>query len=343
MALRRALRLLSSLATGRMIYAHFAVTHRCNLACRMCAARRDVQGELSLPEVAAAARTLRRLGVVYLSVSGGEPLLRDDLGGILRALRGMDFRFRVLTNGTLADAPRMRELARAGLREVSVSLHSLDPAKHDAVGGTPGAHAAVLRNLEAIGASLRGSGNVLLLNTVVSPLNIAELPRMADFAREAGYLVSFVPIEDRPGGEFAFREADHPLVYDVYARLAAMKRGGRSAIFNSSLFLEQSRRHLTSRRRVWSCEAGRRYCSVNPAGMLSICHRFPPEGSLLDGALPGRLGAPAYERRRRELIGSCAGCLRPCWAEVTNVFADRGSLAEMARNLLGRTGTAESP
>ncbi|MDD5629164.1 MAG: radical SAM protein [Elusimicrobia bacterium] len=335
MSLRPILRLCRSLLGGRMIYAHWGLTHRCNLGCRMCAVRRDPRPELPLPQLATAAEALRELGVAALSLGGGEPFLRDDLEGILAMLREKGFRFRVLTNGTLADEARVRGLAAAGLREVSVSLHSLDPAKHDSIHGSAGVHAPVLKSLEVFAKLLAGSGGILLINTVVSPLNIRELPAIADFAAGLGFSVSFVPIEDASCPELAFKPEDQGLIDEVYGRLAELQRNG-GAVFNSAAFLEQSRLHLASRRRVWRCEAGRRYCSVDPSGQLSICHRFIPEGSLLDGALRQRLGSAAYQERRRALADACPGCLRPCWAEVTNAFAGPAGLLGLARQALRR-------
>ncbi|MCX5795277.1 MAG: radical SAM protein [Elusimicrobia bacterium] len=331
MSLVQILRLCRSWLAGRMLYAHWGLTHRCNLRCRMCTVRQDARKELPLPELSAAAEALKALGVVYLSLGGGEPFLRDDLEGIVGMLGGKGFRFRVLTNGTLADEGRVRGLAAAGLREVSVSLHSLEPAKHDAIHGAAGVHGGVLKGLEVFAKHLGGRGSILLINTVVSPLNIRELPAIAAFAAGMGYSVSFVPIEDGSCPELAFKPKDQPLIDETYARLAELKRQRGSAILNSTAFLEQSRLHLASRRHVWRCEAGTRYCSVNPEGELSICHRFPPVGSLLNGALREHLRSASYESRRQSLVSACPGCLRPCWAEVTNGFASAAALLEMAR------------
>jgi MoaA/NifB/PqqE/SkfB family radical SAM enzyme len=319
-----------------MVYAHFGLTHRCNLRCRMCGVRLDARLELPLEKLAVAARSLKELGVFCVSLSGGEPLLREDLAEIVRLFCGMDFDVRVLTNGTLAREPLIRRLADAGLREVSVSLHSLDPEKQDSINGTSGSHAAILESLRLFARALQGPGRILLINTVVSPVNIAELPALAAFAARSGYQVSFVPIENQVDRRFEFTERDHPLINDVYARLAALKREKGSAIFNSTRFLEQSRQYLVSGRRAWRCEAGQRYCSVNPAGELSICHRFPAEGSVLDSDWPRRLRSRAFQRRRQAQVSACPGCLRPCWAEITNFFSDPACVWEMARNKLGR-------
>ena len=62
------------------VYAHFGVTHRCNLTCKMCGIWRygNAKEELSIAEVTEVAKRMKRLGVVQVSL-GGEPFAREDL------------------------------------------------------------------------------------------------------------------------------------------------------------------------------------------------------------------------------------------------------------------------
>ena len=57
------------------VYAHFGVTHRCNLTCKMCGIWRygNAKEELSIPEVERVAARMKKLGVAQVSIGGGEP------------------------------------------------------------------------------------------------------------------------------------------------------------------------------------------------------------------------------------------------------------------------------
>jgi sulfatase maturation enzyme AslB (radical SAM superfamily) len=63
------------------VYAHFGITHRCNLTCKMCGIWRygNAKEELSLEQIAEVAARMQRLGVVQVAIGGGEPFSRTDL------------------------------------------------------------------------------------------------------------------------------------------------------------------------------------------------------------------------------------------------------------------------
>ena len=67
------------------VYAHFGVTHRCNLTCKMCGIWRygNAKEELSIAEVTEVAQRMKRLGVVQVSLGGGEPFAREDLADLV--------------------------------------------------------------------------------------------------------------------------------------------------------------------------------------------------------------------------------------------------------------------
>ena len=87
---------------GGIIVVNWLVTLRCNLRCSHCyvASPRESQ-ELSTEESVKFIRHLGELGVPWMFLSGGEPLLRKDIEVILRELREAGIRVLLSTNGTL--------------------------------------------------------------------------------------------------------------------------------------------------------------------------------------------------------------------------------------------------
>ncbi|MFH1791324.1 MAG: radical SAM protein, partial [Candidatus Omnitrophota bacterium] len=330
--IRRLMRLVNAFTFGKgPVYAHYGITHRCNLYCRMCGVREsgDPLKELSLVEIRALARILRSSGVIYVSIGGGEPLLRDDLPEAIRAFSDNGITVRLLTNGTIVTGDRAKKLVSAGLRNVSVSLDTLDPEEQDSICGVKGAWDRIMDAIFIFSGLIPRRAGILLINTVVSPVNIAKLPGLVKFAEKKGWFVSFVPIEACKGSDMVFAESDHGIIDKSYDTLIGMKSGG-SPIFNSSLFLEKSGQFLKHKKKNWECDAGRLYFSVNPAGGMSVCHAFGPECSLSEAGAVKLPRGQAFEARRSELIGGCRGCMRPYWAEVSFLFNDRRSFMEMA-------------
>ncbi|HIH69461.1 GTP 3',8-cyclase MoaA [Methermicoccus shengliensis] len=112
-----------------------SLTERCNLNCIYCHREGHVCSgrELSCEEVVRACAAGFSLGIRRLKLTGGEPLLRDDLCEVLRSLPPFED-VSLTTNGTLLSS-RACELKDAGLHRVNVSLDTLDPSTYRRITG----------------------------------------------------------------------------------------------------------------------------------------------------------------------------------------------------------------
>jgi MoaA/NifB/PqqE/SkfB family radical SAM enzyme len=292
----------------------------------------NAQEELSIAQISGIFDFLRRLGVIYVSIGGGEPFLREDLPLIIRLLRDKGFLIRLLTNGTLVDECLMKDLAAAGLREVSVSLDTLDPQKQEYICNYQGAWDKIMKGLKVFSAILPKKAGSVMINTVVSALNIKDLPELAEFAKREGYHISFVPIEAGISSEFNFKESDHPGIDESYNYLINMKKKNGNSIFNSSLFLESSRQYLRSGQRNWQCDAGKLYFSLSPKGDISACHKIGRKLSLLQEGNRAMFVSKDFKQEQQCLIENCSGCMRPCWSELSFLARNMSSLREMCVN-----------
>jgi len=315
---------------NKPIYVHFGITSRCNLKCRMCNISLREGKELSLKEIGKAFDFLKKLGVFYVSIGGGEPLLREDLASVINLLGQKGFMVRLLTNGVLAKKNDIKNFVSAGLREVSVSLDTLNPKLQEYICNQKGVWESIIESINLFAELLPKKRNLLLINTTVSPLNIEELPELSRFAREKGCYISFIPIEDNGLDEFTFKQRHHQAIDKSYDCLIKIKEIKGNHIFNSALFLEKSRHYLKSKQRNWQCDAGKLYFSINPQGELSICHRFNSRVSLLNPEIKNFLKSKEFKSERMNLINNCPGCMRPCWAEITFFLNDKKSFLELA-------------
>ena len=182
-----------------------SVMDRCNFRCPYCMPE-SVYGDhfvflrnderLSFDEIERLCRLATRLGVSKLRLTGGEPLLRPKLAGLiarLRVLDGIDD-MAMTTNGVLL-ARHAIELRDAGLDRITVSLDTLDPALFHRMTGGRGALEDVMRGIEA--AQAAGFPRGIKLNTVVQRgVNEHTVLELVERFRGSGIVVRFIEYMD---------------------------------------------------------------------------------------------------------------------------------------------------
>lgn len=124
-----------------------------------------------------------RAGIPRVVMFGGEPLLYRGLEKAVAAASRLGLFTELDTNGQELDAPGAAKLAAAGLSAAMISLHSADPARHDALSG-PG---TFKRANEAVRAAL-GEGLIVYISSCVlsGALSDGELPRLLDLSKKVG-------------------------------------------------------------------------------------------------------------------------------------------------------------
>jgi MoaA/NifB/PqqE/SkfB family radical SAM enzyme len=157
----------------------FAVTYRCQLDCRHCLRRPLVdpgREELSPQEVRDVCGALIRLGALNINLTGGEPLLREDILEVVRLAWPNRCFLTLATNGQALTLPLARGLRRAGVRMLSLSLDGTGPDSHDRSRGVRGSHEAVMKALE----TARRAGLRVSVCTIVTRemLRDGSVPRM---------------------------------------------------------------------------------------------------------------------------------------------------------------------
>jgi len=140
-----------------------SVTQRCNLSCIYCHAEgeRSPEAEIPLEDIREILRVAAKLGMRSVKFTGGEPLIRDDILEIVRAVPpGLESS--MTTNGILL-ARYARDLKDAGLSRINVSLDSLDPECYRDITGRN----RLSEVLEGIEAGLDAGLTPIKLNMVV--------------------------------------------------------------------------------------------------------------------------------------------------------------------------------
>jgi cyclic pyranopterin phosphate synthase len=187
-------------------YARVSVTDRCNLRCLYCMPAEGVEKRrhediLSYEDIVRVCRALSAAGVRTLRITGGEPLVRRGVAGLVRELKALPDidSVTLMTNGVLL-AAEAKTLRDAGLDGVNVSLDALDPGLYRDM--TRGGD--VLRALEGIDAALAHGFPAVKINCVpFAGKNDGELLRIAELARDRPLHVRFIEMMPLgPGASF---------------------------------------------------------------------------------------------------------------------------------------------
>ena len=179
-----------------------SVTDRCNLRCAYCMPEEDYvwlprEQILHFEEVSTLADIFLDLGVDKIRLTGGEPLLRRDLGALIRLLAGKP-RLRdlaITTNGVLL-AEQASSLKEAGLHRVTVSLDTLRPDRFTALTRRAN-HAQVLEGIAAVPAA--GFAGTKLDTVVMRGVNDDELADLIEYGKTVPAEIRFIEYMDVGG------------------------------------------------------------------------------------------------------------------------------------------------
>jgi molybdenum cofactor biosynthesis protein A len=180
-----------------------SLTDRCNLRCTYCM---PAEGLDWLPkpelltddELVRLAGVFASMGVRTVRLTGGEPLLRRGLPGLVARLSGLGLTLSLTTNGVGLER-QAQALRDAGLRRVNVSLDSLRPERFAAL-TLRDRHADVLRGLAA--AQAAGLEPVKVNTVLMRGVNDDEAGDLLEWALAEGYALRFIeqmPLDPQHG------------------------------------------------------------------------------------------------------------------------------------------------
>ncbi|MEO3994057.1 MAG: GTP 3',8-cyclase MoaA [Desulfurococcaceae archaeon TW002] len=167
-----------------------SVTQRCNHACIFC----HREGIFSFEEEALSpedygflAKVSKTLGISKYKLTGGEPLLRNDIADIVRELKSYSNEVSLSTNGSLLK-DKASALLEAGLDRLNISLHSFRDEVFSYITRAP-----LKRVIEGLKEALDIGLNVKI-NFVVMKSNINEITNLLDFATNNNVSVNLIEL-----------------------------------------------------------------------------------------------------------------------------------------------------
>src|SRR5216684_1777440 len=142
------------------------LTYRCNERCIHCYLDHHDHGEMTTAEIKDLLDQMADAGVFYLTISGGEILMRRDFFEILEYARLRTFCIKLKTNGILIRKREADRIKALGVESVQISIYSHVPEVHDAITKLPG---SLAQSIEAI-RRLRAHGIHFIMAPTITPM-----------------------------------------------------------------------------------------------------------------------------------------------------------------------------
>ncbi len=289
------------------LWAILEITNRCQLRCRHCSLpRTGARAELSTEAWKAIIADLHRSGCEHITVSGGEPLLRDDVFDLVDFAKRLGLETSLTSNGLAIDESVASRLRGVGIDGVQISVDGVR-ADHEALRG-PGTFVAALEGIR----HLVDVGVCTSTMTVLSRLNSARLDPLLRMLRATGIAYAgferLTPVGRGASlGQQILKSRELRAVFE--ALLAPNDRWPEVRI-NDPLRALARRGMLGAEINdgVAGCLAGIEACAVGSNGGLRACSRL----AAVYGDLDGHNLSELWLRTRLENVVArvqmCGGC-----------------------------------
>jgi radical SAM protein with 4Fe4S-binding SPASM domain len=295
------------------------LTRRCNLRCTHCYISagpwETAEAELDGAECRRVVDELLEVNPSpMLILSGGEPLVREDLPDLVSHASGQGATVVVGTNATALTAARVRTLKDAGVSGVAVSVDSLEAGRHDAFRGGTRALERTVAALEI----LRANQLDFVVQTTATPANADEIPTLVDWAAEQGAVCFNLYFLVPTGRGANLLDLSPNRIETLLEVLVEAEERHRGTMMVRAKCAPHFMRHvhaatpdspvLNYRTR---CPCGIDYCRITPEGKVTPCPYAPTVAGDLRSQSFGEIwsGSDVFSAlRERQLGGRCGRC-----------------------------------
>lgn len=287
----------------RPLVAHLVVTRRCNLSCTYCFEYDKVSPPVPLDALRERIDHLARLRAVFVTLTGGEPLLHPDITELVAHIGARGMTPVMNTNGFLLTRERITALGEAGLYALQLSIDNVTPNETS------------VKSLRPLMPKLRALAELatfrVRINTVLGSGPPEETLEVARAVLALGFEAKCSLMRGADGTPVPLDERAR----EVYAELERI--GRRSSFYLSEDF---QTRLLRDGRVDWKCRAGSRFFHVCENGLVHLC-----------APRTGNPGVPLADYGEEDLRAAFRTA-RPCTARCPVAYAHQASRLDSWRS-----------
>jgi MoaA/NifB/PqqE/SkfB family radical SAM enzyme len=258
-------------------HAQIGITDACPQNCGYCYNRGRTGVLMDTATILTAIRELKSMGVFWIGLTGGEPLLNRDIVKIVGEI-GEDCSAKLFTTGSTLTEGLASELKKAGLFYVSVSLDSMEESAHDEIRGRRGAFQTAIRAIETF---KQLGGMHVSVSSVLSGemLRTGRVEELLEFLGRLGVDEAWLS-EAKPSSEAYWKEdmvVTEPERQELIRLQDTWNR--KDGLTVNYLGHFEDARHF-------GCTAGRKMVFIDPFGEVSPCVFIPMTfGNVREGSL----------------------------------------------------------
>jgi len=304
----------------------FRLTENCNSRCIMCNAWKNRSvNELSAEEVKDALNQLRGVGIDTVIFLGGEPLLRPDIGEIIKEASLLKFRtIMLVTNGLLLEE-RAEELLKNGITNLSISVDGFGYSNETIRGIKGGFEKAVngIQKVQKLKADTNSNVVVSILTNLLMKQNVDTIPELVEVSRDLGIYWSFNLLDSNldifkgiPFSDILIEDAER--IDKTIDYLIKVRKESPELIFCCEHMLNYARGYLKRENiKKYPCVLGYEALHVGSHGEILPCWIMEPIGNLRATKLCDMVGT----KKHRELADriyrrECPGCTNLCMYNI---------------------------
>jgi len=246
-----------------------AVTDRCNARCKYCGIPERARRDMTTEQILSLITEFRSLGGSRIALWGGEPLVRDDIGIIIRHCRKLRLITSLDTNGHLVPQ-KIGDLS--GLDVLVISFDGEEKV-HDA-NREPGSFAKVMKAFDAACPVMP-----VWTITVLTKNNLGSIDFILQEAEERGFQTTWQVLHHQTLGSSTARDMmpSREEYREALELLMARKKEG-SPIVNSLRYFRYihdwpdfRQAYIKPKHKGLGCSAGQLYCNIDTDGKLYPC------------------------------------------------------------------------
>ena len=161
------------------------ITYRCPLHCAFCYNPTDyadhTKNELNTDEWIKVIQDARKMGALQLGISGGEPLLRDDIEDVVTEANHLGYYSNLITSGVGLTEKRIDAFKAGGLDHIQLSMHDITEEISNFVTDTK-----TFKLKQKVAAMIKDRGYPMVLNVVIHRYNIGHIKEILEMAEKLG-------------------------------------------------------------------------------------------------------------------------------------------------------------
>lgn len=288
------------------------LTYRCNNRCVHCYCslpqndKDAADSELSTVEIVHLLDELASMGSLWLLITGGEPLLREDFEEIYLRAKEKGFLITLFTNGTLVDDKLTRLVSRYPPFAVEISLYGATSETYEKVTRASGSYERCLAGIRR----LRESGARLTLKTMALTINAHEIADMDRMARKWDCRFRFDYTIQRRIDRNMFSEPERYRIPP--AGVVKLDRMFPERMEDWRKFCDRFGDRPRGDDRLYVCGAGKGSMHINPYGLVMGCMMMIRDGFSVREHRLGWIweeGIPRVVRQKKNFRLACDECL----------------------------------